>query len=164
MTEVNRPAPVPAKSKRILVLDDDEHILEMMARTLEFEGFTVRTARDGRSVSKVAIAFEPHLIITDLMMPGGGGYEVLRTLQSDDSTRQISVFVMSGHGFDQSTKDLMKQEPNVVDYIDKPVNLAALISKIHKHLNTISKNAVPQEPLPQTKDIRIEHDKLNDVF
>src|SRR5688500_3737093 len=85
-----------AAEKKILVVDDDDGVVQMMRTTLEVEGFQVRTSRDGRDVLKKAVDFQPDLIVTDLMMPGAGGYDVIRNLQSDDLTRKTPVLIVTG--------------------------------------------------------------------
>lgn len=139
--------------KKILVIDDDEHIRQMVKLQLELEGFQVKASRDGRNILAIALEFHPDLVVTDLMMPGGGGYEVLRSLQSDDLTRKVPVLMMSGAALDPSTKNLMKSESNVVDYLDKPLHMTAFVYKVHAILNT------------KTKEERIIEDqqKMGDV-
>jgi DNA-binding response OmpR family regulator len=122
--------------RRIFVCDDDDSIRQMLKATLEAEGFQVSAARDGRDILKKAQEFRPHLLVTDLMMPGGGGYEVLRTLQMDEITRKIKVMVITGQSKDRSTIDMMKQEPNVVDFMEKPFHPEIFLNAVHKVLNT----------------------------
>ena len=135
--------PIPAKKaspseKKIFVVDDDDNILMMIKTTFEVEGFEVRTARDGRNILARAVEFKPDLIITDLMMPGGGGYEVLRVLQSDDVTRKVPVLVITGSRLDKSTQALMRQESNLAGYYEKPVRPETLLKHVHKLLNTMT--------------------------
>jgi CheY-like chemotaxis protein len=132
------PSEVSAGDRRIMVVDDDDTIVQMLKATLEAEGFQVRTDRDGRNLLKKATEFLPHMIVADLMMPGGGGYELLRILQSDERTRKTPVLIITGVTLDKSTKALMAQEPNMVGYMEKPIRSQALIKQVHKTLNTIS--------------------------
>ncbi len=127
------------QDKRVLLFDDDDSIRTMLQRTLEAEGFQVKTGRDGRNILPKALEFKPDLILTDLMMPGGSGYEVLRILQSDESTRSIPVFIMTGYTLDVSTKQLLQQEPNVKYFLEKPIRPDDMLSRIHKTLGTLSR-------------------------
>jgi CheY-like chemotaxis protein len=135
----------PAKEKAdpttkcILVLDDDETIRHMIQATLEVEGFRVYTGRDGRGVVQTALKYKPNLIITDLMMPNGGGFELIRSLQGDPDTASIPVILISGHGMDESTRTMLKQESNVVGFEPKPIRPAQFMSKVHQLLNTLSR-------------------------
>lgn len=123
----------------MLVVDDDEGIRHLLQATLEAEGFQVKTARDGRTILDAAQKYSPHLIVCDMMMPGGGGYEVIRAMQSDGATRKIPILLVSGHGFDLSTKDMLKTEPNVVGFFEKPVRPYQFIKKVHEILNTFTR-------------------------
>jgi CheY-like chemotaxis protein len=127
-----------SSDKKIFVVDDDESVVSMMKTALEIEGFQVRTARDGRSMLKKLPEFMPDLIISDLMMPGGGGYEVLRSLQTDPETSKIPVFLVTGSSMAESTKTMMKQESNLAEYFEKPLRAETLLRKVHKRLNTVS--------------------------
>jgi len=123
------------------VVDDDAEILAMLEMTLGAEGFIVKTGRDGRNILQKALEFQPDLIMADLMMPGGGGYEVLRSLQGDDLTRKTPVLIITGYEMNSSTKDMMKLEPNMAGYMEKPLRPYSLTSRIHEILNT----KTPQE-------------------
>lgn len=137
--------PTPAKKsspaeKKVLVVDDDDNILMLMKTTLEIEGFQARTGRDGRNILQAALQYKPDLILTDLMMPGGGGYELLRSLQSDPVTRKIPVIIMTGSHLDKTTQALMRQESNLAGYYEKPVRPDVLMKHVHKLLNTLSRD------------------------
>ncbi|HEX9978113.1 MAG TPA: response regulator, partial [Acidimicrobiia bacterium] len=69
-------------SERILVIDDDPDIVRFVETSLELEGYTVGTARDAEDGLQQAFADPPDLVLLDLMMPGVGGFEVLRRLQT----------------------------------------------------------------------------------
>lgn len=155
------PTPKPkikSSEKRILVIDDDEAILMLMKTHFEIEGFQVKTAKDGRAIQKLASEYNPDLILTDLMMPGVGGYDVLRELQGDPLTSKTPVLLITGSHMNESTKAMLKSEPNMAGYFEKPVLPATVLLKVHKLLNTIS-----------AADQRAEHRKeypvnFNDVF
>lgn len=149
MVEQMPPKKVNPSDKKILVVDDDDTILAMMKATFQAEGFQVRTARDGRNISAKAAEFKPDLIVTDLMMPGGSGYELLRTMQADQITRKIPVLIITGSHLDKSTQVLMRQEPNVAGFYEKPVRPETLLKHIHKLLNTLSREEERQQQRSQ---------------
>lgn len=122
--------------KKILIIDDDDDVRKMLQVQLEVEGFQIKAARDGKQVVSLTLQFQPDLIVSDIMMPGAGGYDVLRALQSDVNTRKTPVLLISGGRFDKSTKDMMRQEPNVVGYFDKPLHIPAFLLKVHTVLHT----------------------------
>ncbi len=99
----------------------------------------VKTARDGRFVQKAAGPLTPHLIVVDLMMPGGGGYELIRTLQSNPATNKTPVLIITGATLDHSTRSMLEREPNVKGFIEKPLHPYSFLNKVHAILNTQSK-------------------------
>lgn len=125
-------------TKKVFLIDDDDTIIQLFRTSLELEGFQVRTFKDGRNILKKAKDFKPDLIIMDLMMPGGGGYEAIRELQSDDDFRRVPVIIMTGSNMDYSTKSMIQTENNVVSYFEKPFRYERLAKEIHARLNTMS--------------------------
>jgi CheY-like chemotaxis protein len=130
-------APVLAdpKTKKILVVDDDDSVRSFIEMTAQMQGFQVITAVDGLDAQAKLGQGAPDLIITDLMMPGQGGYEFLRSLQAAGSG-SIPVFVITGSALEDGTIRLIKQEANVVEFVAKPVRVPAFVAALHKHLRT----------------------------
>lgn len=121
---------MPEPGYRVLVIDDDESLRELFELAMEKEGFQVAAAEDGfKGLAKVA-AFQPHLIVLDLMMPNLSGFEVIHRLQK--SAPAIPVIIITGYS-DQANEQLLRQEPNVLDFVKKPIvyaELAALARKL----------------------------------
>ena len=121
--------------KMILIVDDDDSVRELIEFIVKKEGFRVEKAADGEEALTKARATSPDLILLDLMLPKFGGFEILRELQSDE-TGGIPIVIITGRYTDRSTSDMIKQEPNVRDFIEKPVKPQILTSLIHKLLKT----------------------------
>jgi two-component system cell cycle response regulator DivK len=81
----------------ILVVEDFEDAREMYRDYLEFSGFRVETARDGREAIEKAQALDPDLILMDLSLPGVDGWEATRLLKSDPATRHLLIVALSAH-------------------------------------------------------------------
>ncbi|MBI2070618.1 MAG: response regulator transcription factor [Elusimicrobia bacterium] len=124
-----------ANGKKILVVDDDDSICELLKFVLEREGLAVVIARDGEEALRMADAEMPDLILLDLMLPRYGGFEVLRQLQKP-GTGKIPIIVFTGRYTDRSTQELIRGESNVIDFVEKPLNTAALSTRIHSILKT----------------------------
>jgi CheY-like chemotaxis protein len=109
--------------QRILVVDDDPDIREILALVLDSEGLDILTARDGTDALEV-LRREPEvaLIILDLMMPRMSGPELVRVLRKDAALAQIPIVVLSG---DVSGAKLAAGL-SVAAYLAKPVELGAL--------------------------------------
>ncbi len=121
--------------KLVLVVDDDDSVRELIEFIVRNEGFRVEKAADGEEALNKARAVNPDLILLDLMLPKFGGFEILRELQSDENG-SIPIVVITGRYIDRSTSDMIKQESNVKDFIEKPVKPHILAALIHKLLKT----------------------------
>jgi len=127
-----------AKTKKILVIDDDKNYLGIITRKLTSEGFQVIAAPSSVEIKPKIESINPDLIVLDLVMPGIGGLELLRHLQADGLS---SVPVILVTGFDRydkaATEELMRAEPNVVDYMVKPFHLTIFALRVHQILKTM---------------------------
>jgi DNA-binding response OmpR family regulator len=82
-------------SRHVLVVDDDEDVRLFLATTLEMFEFSVSVACDGREAEALAHALLPSVVLLDVMMPDRDGFEVLRKLKGDESTRDIPVVLVT---------------------------------------------------------------------
>lgn len=135
------------KGKTILLVDDDKSLLDLVEIMVKREGFKVERASDGREAVQKIAAISPSLIVLDFMLPGMGGFEVLKELQTGDS-RDIPVLVITGRKVDPQTREMIKQEPNVKEYLEKPIRQVQLISLLHKILGTRPAQASRQDRGP----------------
>src|SRR4051812_7887871 len=105
-------------AKRLLIIDDDDSLRELFEFAMEKEGFFVASAEDGvKGLAKAAV-FNPDLIVLDLMMPNLSGFEVIHRMQADGL--KTPVIVITGYS-DQANEQVLRQEPNVVDFFKKPI-------------------------------------------
>ncbi len=129
------PKPGKPADKLLMIVDDDEAVRSFIETCSTMQGFRVLTAVDGNDAVAKLRSMVPDLIITDLMMPGLGGYEFLRTLQGSGNAR-IPVFVITGSALDDSTIQMIRAEANVVEFVQKPVKIGAFVAALHKTLKT----------------------------
>ncbi len=106
------------RSGRILLVDDDPDILEVLGDRLVSQGYTVRAARDGVEAVESVKADPPDVILLDLQMPRMGGLEVLKRVAEED--RDITVVVITAVGTIERAVEAMKQ--GAYDFITKPFN------------------------------------------
>src|SRR5579883_899639 len=123
------------EKKLVLIVDDDEEQRDLLKLLVEKEGFRTVMADGGVAALQKAQAAEPDLIVLDLMLPGLGGYEVLRQLQSDGAGG-IPVPVISAKVMDARTIEGLKEEANVKDFIAKPPAPSIFANKLHALLKT----------------------------
>lgn len=123
------------QDKLVLIVDDDDSIRDLLEFVVKKEGFKIEKAADGKSALEKAKNLNPDLILLDLMLPGYGGFEILRELQSYE-TASIPIIIITGRYADRTTIELIKQEPNVKEFVEKPIKVNILSSLIHKILKT----------------------------
>ncbi len=121
------------RGRLVLVVDDDEGIRDLLSMLIKKEGYLVETAGDGEEGHRKALALHPDLMILDLMLPRYGGFELLRLLQGTELAR-TPIIVVTGRYTDPSTADLIRQESNVVELMEKPVKNARFLAALHKVL------------------------------
>lgn len=123
------------KDRRVLIVDDDDSVLSLLEHVVRKEGFVVDTAADGETALKKIEAGSPSLIVLDLMLPRYGGFEILRGLQTGESAG-VPIVVITGRYTDRSTSELIRQESNVADFFEKPLNMPRLLGALHRVLRT----------------------------
>lgn len=124
-----------SRDKTILIVDDDENIREILEVIVKKEGFRLESAVNGREGIEKAQKGNPNLILLDLMLPEVSGLEVLRLLQSWE-TRNIPIIVITGRYMDRSTAEMIRREPNVVEFMEKPIRPNTLGGVLHRILKT----------------------------
>jgi CheY-like chemotaxis protein len=117
----------------VLVVDDDEGVRELLSMLITKEGWRVETAEDGLEGERKALALKPDLIVLDLMLPRYGGYEMLKQLQATELSR-VPIVVVTGRYTDPSTADMIRQEANVVELLEKPVKAMRFILALQRIL------------------------------
>jgi two-component system phosphate regulon response regulator PhoB len=114
--------------EKILVVDDEEDILELLKVNLVREGYRVLTADKGERALEIAALEIPDLIILDLMLPGIDGLEVTRFLKSKDKTKLIPIIMLSAKG--DETDIVSGLELGADDYVTKPFSPKVLIARM----------------------------------
>jgi len=121
--------------KLVLLVDDDESLLDLMDHVVKKAGFRTDRAMDGvEALAKVA-ALNPDVIVLDFMLPGMGGYEALRELQARGHG-DIPIVVVTGRAMDAKSVEMVRLEPNVKEFLQKPVRPVMLIGALHRILQT----------------------------
>ncbi|MBS3165385.1 response regulator [Candidatus Woesearchaeota archaeon] len=121
-------------AKRILVVDDEPHLLLLMKTILERAGFVVETAEDGKKSLAAVKAFRPDLVLLDMMMPGMSGREILEKLRQDPKTKALKVIFITVARFSEVGQEVLKQL-KADGYITKPFDNDALLKQVRKTLS-----------------------------
>lgn len=120
------------KKKNILIIDDEKDLADMVGLRLKANGFLVTEAfTAGEGLEKAGKA-RPDLILLDILLPDGNGYDICRKLKSNPKTKDIAIVIFTA----SSLKDLAKKavEAGAVDYVIKPFEPKDLLEKINKAL------------------------------
>ena len=112
---------------RILVVDDEDTITDLVATALRYEGFQVEIAHSGRAALTAATSFRPHLVVLDVMLPDLDGFEVQRRLAAD-RLRVPIVFLTARDATEAKVHGLTM---GADDYVTKPFSLEELIARVH---------------------------------
>lgn len=145
---------------RILVVEDEEPILMGLRDNLEMEGYEVDVAMDGDEALRVADAFQPHLVLLDLMLPGKSGFEVCRHLRR--KFPQVHVIMLTAKG-DEPSK-ITGLEVGADDYVTKPFSLLELLARIKSAMRRREITQVGQSPAPAKEEHIFRQGKLEIDF
>ena len=126
------------KPPLVLIIDGDKEVVKLLRAYLTDEGFRTSEAYDGIRGVLHALNDNPDLIITELNLARLSGYELIKRLQTvSRRTAQMPVLILSAKALSaQEQTGLVELEPNVVEFVPKPVTHGAFMVKIHKILGT----------------------------
>lgn len=110
---------------KILIVDDDENICEVIKMYLETTGYNVKVAHDGKAAKEEFVNFSPNLVVLDMMLPGIDGMEVLKWIRKDSNVPVI-MLTAKGETFDK----VLALEIGVDDYVVKPFEPKELLARV----------------------------------
>ncbi|HPK10366.1 MAG TPA: response regulator transcription factor [Saprospiraceae bacterium] len=116
------------KREKILVVDDEDDILDILSYNLKEEGYKVKTAHDGIEALEILNGFHPDLILLDIMMPRMDGIELLQTLRNDDKNNDIIIALLTAR--DESFTQISAFEHGGDDFISKPIKPSVLKARV----------------------------------
>lgn len=139
-----------APEARLLVVDDEPNIVELLDTSLSFAGFEVRTATTGREAVAATAEFTPDLIVLDVMLPDMDGFEVLRLLRGS-GTRIPVLFLTARDGTDDKISGLTL---GADDYVTKPFSLGEVLARVRAVLRRTAEAGVTTGvPEPAAADV-----------
>ena len=126
---------------RVLVVDDESDVTELLHYRLEQEGYRVATLNNPLACIAKVREFEPDLMLLDIMMPGLSGIQLCRIVRADPSMKDIPIIFLSARG---EVEDRIKGlEAGAEDYLSKPFNTNELLLKISKMLSRSGSRTLP---------------------
>jgi two-component system nitrogen regulation response regulator NtrX len=110
----------------VLVIEDEEHVAELLADVLGDQGYRVATAGNGQRGLEYVARYRPRVVLCDVMLPGLSGMEVLSRLETDDRYRPVVILM--------SAAALPPGRPQDVPFVSKPFNVDELVASVRAAL------------------------------
>jgi len=145
------------KNIKILLVDDEPDILEIVRYNLRNEGYQIFTASNGIEAIKSAKKITPHLILLDVMMPGMDGIEACEKIRGTQGLEDVIIAFFTARGEDYS--QVAGFEAGADDYITKPVKPKVLVSKVKSLLRRLKNATSENENIVKIGDITINKDE-----
>jgi DNA-binding response OmpR family regulator len=121
-------------SKRVLVIDDDQQIREIISFALSHNGYVVTVADNGQRLAELLEQDTPDLIILDVMMPGLDGYQLFEQLRRSASTRTTPIIIMTAH--DEDIYERISKDLGASEHITKPFHPLYLVERVQELLQS----------------------------
>ena len=118
---------------KVLIVDDDAAVLELLREVLKHEDFDLHYARDGKQAVQETLAIKPDLILVDVMMPKLDGVTFCKALRAHEETANIPIIIMSGFGSQARLEECMAAGGD--DFLDKPFDVDDLILRVRTMLD-----------------------------
>lgn len=150
--------------EKILVVDDDRTISDLIKETLELSNFKVFAARSADNALEKIETIQPVLMILDLMLPGINGFELTRILKKDDKTKNIPIILMSAK-FTDTQSIVTGLSSGADDFLAKPFDVDILVARVKAILRRTAGTFIEQDVI-ESGDIKVDLKKrsayLND--
>jgi two-component system, OmpR family, response regulator len=138
---------------RVLVVDDEDSITQLVSTVLRYEGFTVQTATDGTAAVKAARTFRPDLVVLDVMLPDLDGFEVYRRIEA--SSARLPVLFLTAR---DSTEDRVHGLTlGADDYMGKPFSLEELVARVRAVLRR-TRGGATESAIVRYDDLELDED------
>lgn len=144
---------MPAAKQKILIVDDDANIAELIALYLTKECYDTMTVGDGEAALEAVGTYKPDLMILDLMLPGMDGYQVCQTVRK---TSQLPIIMLSAKGevFDK----VLGLKMGADDYMEKPFDTKELVARVEAVLR---RSRAEEAPAAREKEKRVDYPDLS---
>ncbi len=158
MTAMSEQAPTLRRADggavRILVVDDEATLAELLAMALRYEGWDVRTAADGRSAVRAARELRPDAVVLDVMLPDVDGFEVLRRMRAEAPEVPV-LFLTARDAVEDRVAGLTAGGD---DYVTKPFSIEELVARLRGQLRRAGMTAARHDPTLVVGDLTLDED------
>jgi two-component system OmpR family response regulator len=139
---------------RVLVVDDEATLTELLSMALRYEGWEVRTAADGTAAVRAAREFRPDAVVLDVMLPDMSGLDVLRRLRADATDVPV-LFLTARDAVEDRVAGLTAGGD---DYVTKPFSLEEVVARLRALIRRVARLRVPDDALLAVGDLTLDED------
>jgi len=140
-----------AMASRVLIVEDDSDIAELVARYLDKAGFSTERAASGREALQTIAAKPPDLVILDLMLPHVDGLEVCRLVRASDATAAVPIIMLTARA--EESERIVGLELGADDYLAKPFSPNELVARVRALLRRAQRGSGPAAPGKTSKPL-----------
>lgn len=143
--------------EKILIVDDEEHIIELLKFNLLNSGYDVFIANNGVDAVKIARAEKPNLLLLDLMLPGIDGFDVCKEIKRDNEMKKTSIIMLTAKG--EELDKILGLELGADDYITKPFSVRELLARVKAVLRRSNSFSEIDEDVYDSKSLKIDFER-----
>jgi len=144
-------------NEKVLVVDDEEHIVELLKFNLINSGYTVLTAYNGLDAVKIANEEIPDLVLLDLMIPGMDGLDVCKEIKRNRETSTISIIMLTARG--EELDKIIGLELGADDYITKPFSIRELLARVKAVLRRVGFTEDTEKKVSEYGRLKIDFER-----
>ncbi|WP_294371116.1 response regulator transcription factor [uncultured Clostridium sp.] len=143
--------------EKILIVDDEEHIVELLDFNLKNAGYETFTASDGIEAVKIAEEEKPSLILLDLMLPGMDGFDVCKEIRKNKEMKNTSIIMLTAKG--EELDKILGLELGADDYITKPFSVRELLARVKAVLRRTSVSNIQESDIYESKTLKVDFER-----
>lgn len=143
--------------EKILIVDDEEHIVELLDFNLKNAGYETFIAVDGIEAVKIAKEEKPNLILLDLMIPGMDGFDVCKEIKKDKDMKNTSIIMLTAKG--EELDKILGLELGADDYMTKPFSVRELLARVKAVLRRTSAFNEEENDIYESKSLKIDFER-----
>ncbi|MBW6409812.1 response regulator transcription factor [Clostridium weizhouense] len=147
--------------EKVLIVDDEEHIIELLKFNLMNAGYKVFEAYNGIDALKIAKEENPNLVLLDLMLPGIDGFDVCKEIKRNKNTKNISIIMLTAKG--EEIDKILGLELGADDYITKPFSVRELLARVKAVLRRAYSNIDFDENIYESQSLKVDFER-HEVF
>lgn len=143
--------------EKILIVDDEEHIIELLKFNLLNSGYEVLTANNGVDAVKIAKAEKPNLLLLDLMLPGIDGFDVCKEIKRNNEMKNTTIIMLTAKG--EELDKILGLELGADDYITKPFSVRELLARVKAVLRRSNSFNEPEDEIYDSQNLKVDFER-----